>query len=872
MKTTTVLLLFSLTEAVGSAQTNTQHVVQSATQFNGYTNYWHDTYTNAYRYGSMFKLAQLDVEKTIAQSKMNVAEDLHLNGLEMEEGFMDYLLQQDFRIESHLSIADIQQESAQTNLLVLLAPTDEAAKHYSYETHWRQQLNSHQLGAVDFTDIKAFLAQVGNRKVAFVVSQDADAAKRTVQLVEQTVKIMHNYRLHKGWFGAETLLKSVTCVQGLPLEIIGKGLNEGNTFFTFSGYMDFLMKDELNEWLTKTDVPIVADVGFSPIFGCKDYDGLQVQDVPNKQSWIDFAHRKGGYAFRPVFDPEADSLKYDYDGYIATEGNKEQIDREDMPFVATTGSMETGLITSMLLFVEKEKAFTKETMWEAILKRQGVAVLDQATMLGPEKFRSAAGLLYLDRVYTERYFGDQISLEAAVHGYTLEMKVANFSDQTVAGELTVHVPDELRTDGTLPGDIQLSARQTRTYAIGLQPTAGAMGITNPVTVHFRWGAHHKSTIAILDLPPAISVHRLLFGHSPSVEYPVTIHNFSTEKSFPVKVEVYDDRHLATPSYTTTATCATPTGTFKKLVFPLPLESGHYLVKTSSLGVECISQLGIERAEGRATVTPVDLNSDGVDEYVLENDQVKITLLATGARVIEYYVKTRNDNVLFKLWPDKPDDDRRPFRKRGYYAYGGFEDFLGQGSMETHKVYKARIVKEEGDVVQVKMVADYFGNEIEKTFTLYGNTPLLEIRFALTFKNPEANVLGPQPILELGKSHGPEDVFFAPTMTGLEQYRMRMHEYYGRVIHLKEGWNAGYDTKEDIAFVGAYPVDQPLFLHMWMNHPRNGDAHYYYVEFQPWTPIIQKTTMYFSYYMWGAGGPWENALQALRDRNLITIRK
>jgi hypothetical protein len=125
---------------------------------------------------------------------------------------------------------------------------------------------------------------------------------------------------------------------------------------------------------------------------------------------------------------------------------------------------------------------------------------------------------------------------------------------------------------------------------------------------------------------------------------------------------------------------------------------------------------------------------------------------------------------------------------------------------------------------------------------------------------------------LGREHGPEDVFFAPTMTGLEQYRMRMNDYYGRVIHLKEGWNAGYDTKEDVAFVGAYPVDQPLFLHMWMNHPRNGDAHYYYAEFQPWTPIIQRSTMYFSYYMWGAGGPWENAVQALRERNLITIRK
>jgi hypothetical protein len=134
------------------------------------------------------------------------------------------------------------------------------------------------------------------------------------------------------------------------------------------------------------------------------------------------------------------------------------------------------------------------------------------------------------------------------------------------------------------------------------------------------------------------------------------------------------------------------------------------------------------------------------------------------------------------------------------------------------------------------------------------------------------VIGPQPILQLGKAHGPEDLFVANTVDGMEQYHMRMEDYYGRVIRLKEGWNAGYDTKQDISFVGAYPVDQPLFLHMWMNHPRNSEAHYYYTEFQPWTPIIQKNTMYFTYYIWGMGGPWEKAVQSMRDRNLITIKK
>jgi hypothetical protein len=283
-------------------------------------------------------------------------------------------------------------------------------------------------------------------------------------------------------------------------------------------------------------------------------------------------------------------------------------------------------------------------------------------------------------------------------------------------------------------------------------------------------------------------------------------------------------------------------------------------------------LGIETASGKATVTETDLNGDGIREYVMENGHVKVTLLAVGGRVIEYVVKAKNDNVLFKLWPEKPEDDRRPYRERGFYPYGGFEDFLGQPSIETHKIYDATVVKSEGEYVQVKMTADYFGNTIEKIYSLYGDSPLLEVRFATRMINPELNVIGPQPIYEVGESHGPEDVFVIPEQGGLQEYRMRTDRYYGKKLDLAEGWNAAYDTKQDIAFVGAYPVARPLFLHLWMNHPSNGDARYFYAELQPWTPLFMKTTSYFSYYMWADAGNWQKALDALKERNLITKRE
>ncbi len=370
---------------------------------------------------------------------------------------------------------------------------------------------------------------------------------------------------------------------------------------------------------------------------------------------------------------------------------------------------------------------------------------------------------------------------------------------------------------------------------------------------------------------AISVHQLLYGHSPEVSYPVTIHNFSDNKQFPVKLQVFNKDNLYSPVFESTQQGYVEPGKFRTLDFQLKVRSGQYDVKVTALGAENISQLGVGEKSGKPYLYETDLNGDGISEYRMENDKVQVTLLSTGARVIEYIVKEKKDNLFFKLWPEKEDTDRRPYRKRGFYPYGGFEDFLGQASMETHKIYTAEILKKEGDFVRVRMVADYYGNKLEKIFTLYGDSPLLEVRFALTFKNPEANMLGPQPILEMGERHWTEDAFYVPTVTGIEEYRMRPEDMYGRVFDLKEGWNAGYDEKEDITFVGAFPVSEPKFLHMWMNHPKNQESHHYYAEFQPWVPIYQKSTMYFSYYLWGDSGPWQDGVKAIRKMGLVSKR-
>ncbi|MBW1903021.1 MAG: hypothetical protein JRJ20_15545, partial [Deltaproteobacteria bacterium] len=74
------------------------NVVRNESQFNGFTNYWHDTYTHWYSYGNLFKMAIPDVEKNILQSKVDIAEDLGMPGLLMQEGFITNLVSSSYTV------------------------------------------------------------------------------------------------------------------------------------------------------------------------------------------------------------------------------------------------------------------------------------------------------------------------------------------------------------------------------------------------------------------------------------------------------------------------------------------------------------------------------------------------------------------------------------------------------------------------------------------------------------------------------------------------------------------------------------------------------------------------------------------------------
>lgn len=336
--------------------------------FNGYTDYWHNNYSKWHRYGNLFKISIPDINPIILQSKIDVADDIGLPGLLMQEGFISKLFTSEYKTLENPTPNEIENLIDEDNLLVLIDSESKVGKHLNLKgdeiLQWADKFPSYQLKSINLQKIKAFYIENGNHTLFVITSSSKEPMKRLQNLILETKSLLDKYNMHKGWFGASSLLKSVTITPGHPLDIIGYGMNEGNSWFIFDGYMEFLAKRELENWVKEVNLPIIVDVGTSPIYGCNDYDGLQIQDM-TRQSWIDYAKEKNGYIFNQVYDPE--SAGYKYDGYFASEGNKEQIDNEDVPFVLRTGSLNEGLTSSMILFIEKEKQLTNKSLWNAIL-------------------------------------------------------------------------------------------------------------------------------------------------------------------------------------------------------------------------------------------------------------------------------------------------------------------------------------------------------------------------------------------------------------------------------------------------------------------------------------------------------------------------
>ena len=105
-----------------------ENAVKNEFQFNGYTNYWHDTYREWYRYGNLFKMAIPNVEKTIMQSKVDVAEDMGIPGLIMQEGFLSGLLSAPYDLLDQPGKEQLESALSDGNVLALVDPGSETGQ------------------------------------------------------------------------------------------------------------------------------------------------------------------------------------------------------------------------------------------------------------------------------------------------------------------------------------------------------------------------------------------------------------------------------------------------------------------------------------------------------------------------------------------------------------------------------------------------------------------------------------------------------------------------------------------------------------------------------------------------------------------------
>ena len=845
--------------------------------WSGYTNWWNSDYSQQWRCGSLSKVRVPDAAKILEQRRIDMATELGIPFLQMQEGFLLGLLGEEYGILDKPTEKDLNAALGKNKAVLVFAPRDSelGVKLDAKAPEYKYKAPSYQLHGGVMDPLKAFIIKKGNKHIYAAVGKPADLAILK-DVLAQTQELVDNYDMKRGWFGVHTDIRTVTCSAMTPIETMALGMNEGNSWFVFSGEYERFIKPELERWISESGSGVEAAVGTHSLYDCRDWEGFQEQLLKDNQyEYARERDERGGYLFRPIQDwgDYAGTGIDIYDGYFASAGNAEIVDTCSVPFVINNGNVINGAPNPMVLFTPKGEPFSREAMWAAIMDRREVAIesaLEEFTVMGDARFRRPVQLMIAERAYIENYFGDQVGITARVEGTTLKVALQNFGRKAVSGAFSISLPPTASLAGSIPERLRIRPGATKEITVDLTLTPEAMGRRSAVTVGFDWGASSKKVMAEMDMPPAVSTHRLLYGTAAGCKFPVSVYNFTNDKKVDVKVSVVSGDAVAFEAERTLQLAKAAADT---VCFDLHLPAGSYTVTSSAMGTTATTQLGIgDEAKEAVKLWKEDVNGDGIDEVYMENSKVRVMLLAIGARIMEYTDKESGDNVLFKNWPNEPYDPERPYRKRNFWPFGGFEDFLGQASVETHEVYDTEVVCDGGEYAEVRMKADYYGNTIEKIFTLYGDTPLLGIRFALDMVNPEFNMLGPQPILEVGKAHDPQDKIIVPEKEGPSDYHVDMADYWGKFLFPVEGWNVDYDPVEDIFFAGAFPVDQPYTVHMWHNHPRNRDTRFYYCELQPWTELFRGNTTYFSYYMWAGSGNWEAGIESLRSRNLITKKQ
>ena len=132
--------------------------------FNGYTNHWQNVYRQQYRYGNLYRINIPDLDRTIAQSRRDLADKLGIPGLQMQEGFFASLAAApEYRILDNPDEAAISGAFASCSDVVVIADRGSAL---AQELESRNpvvfpELPSYQVKAEGFRTLDAFFLKNG---------------------------------------------------------------------------------------------------------------------------------------------------------------------------------------------------------------------------------------------------------------------------------------------------------------------------------------------------------------------------------------------------------------------------------------------------------------------------------------------------------------------------------------------------------------------------------------------------------------------------------------------------------------------------------------------------------------------------------------
>ncbi len=834
--------------------------------FEGYTEHWDkyswtwETYT-----GIWDKSESNDIVSDLSQMEMAQGNQLLLEELWLQPGFVNHLHNSKY---TRLNVTDkktVMQELAKGDVMIIGTDRDSLVKELVQKLPEDLQYRRN----------RAFELTYGKNTLYVIASQTKDEADKLYKYITNALDIISAYKPYKGWAGVRSHYLLITQHVHSPYELIDRAMKMGCTWMMLDGYNDYMLTDPANKELSAIKLPFVllpGQYGTGGImYGTKTFPDVQDN---TEEKCINWMQKNNGYFFGYLGNMKTKFAKQ-YNGYIiGSTADRVKLDSLKSPFITDAGGIDTQIPPSMVLFLSKKETLDQPSIMKAIMERRSVAVFPKADMYGDKKFKDALRILLLDRDYLESELISRVTAKCYIKNNELITELFNRGEKEVIVKYKYLLPASVSLKNTFAeATLKLGSCESRDLhnAIVLKPEA--CGKELPVGIEITYPGENKPIYAVcrLDVPYAVEQNPLMFDIPGTIDYPVTIWNYTNNSKVNVKLDIKSNQQII-KSFSQTVDIKNWQN--KTINFSIPLKEGDYTATATAMGITRTGTIAIRGLKSSdSKVYTEDMNKDGIPEIVMENQQIKATILLFGGRIIEYIVKSRNQNMLFKLWPNKPPWDGKPEGRRAFYPYGGLEEFIGYPTIEGHIVFNYKILKDKGDYVRVKVWANIHGNRLEKTISLYGNSELIEVRYAFSNMDENIRIIGINPLIQIGKSTGPEDTYYFPDINGKIEKRHPVKErYYGNTFHLREGWAAGSDSLEKISLLVGYPVNDAEIFHLWNNHPNNTPTPYFYTELQPWLLIKHGTTTYFSYYLMGRESKYQPILDDFRKKGLVTTKQ